>query len=41
MKLTTIHLSKENRMLRIGLGLHDGSWFFRIDFWFKGFRITK
>lgn len=41
MKLTTIKLSKENRMLRVGFGLHDNSWFFRIDLWFKGFRITK
>jgi len=36
-----IKLDKNNRMLRIGFGKHDGNWFFRIDIWIVGFRIRK
>ena len=39
MKITRINLDRLNRMLRIGFGLHNGHWFFRIDLWFIGFRI--
>ena len=28
-------------MIRIGFGKHDGNWFFRIDFWFIGYRFKK
>lgn len=41
MKIEKIKLDKNNRMLRIGFGKHDGKFFFRIDLWIKGFRITK
>jgi hypothetical protein len=30
-----------NRMVRVGLGKHDGRWFFRVDLWFAGFRVTR
>jgi hypothetical protein len=41
MNITKIPLNKDNRMLRIGFGKHDGNWFFRVDFWCVGFRFTK
>lgn len=40
LKLTKINLDLNNRMLRVGLGKHEGKWFFRVDLWFFGFRIT-
>lgn len=39
MKLTKISLDA-NRMLRIGIGKHEGSWFARLDLWWIGFRLT-
>jgi hypothetical protein len=27
-------------MLRIGFGKHDNSWFFRVDCWKAGYRVT-
>ena len=36
-----ILLDKENRMLRIGFGKNKGLWFFRIDLWYKGYRLKK
>ena len=41
MRIDKIPLDKNNRMLRIGFGKHEGQWFFRIDLWFKGWRIKK
>jgi hypothetical protein len=41
MQLTAIPLDKDNRMLRIGFGKNNGSWFARVDLWCIGFRITK
>lgn len=41
MKLTKISLDKDNRMLRIGVGKNDGNWFFRVDAWCTGWRVTK
>lgn len=41
MKLTTITMEPNNRMVRLGVGKHDGKWFARIDLWFIGFRLTK
>lgn len=41
MKLTSIALDKNNRMARVGFGKNDGHWFFRVDVWFMGFRLTK
>jgi hypothetical protein len=41
MKLTKLELDEKNRMVRVGLGKHDGNWFFRVDLWCVGFRITK
>jgi hypothetical protein len=35
-----ILLDRDNRMLRIGFGKNQGHWFFRIDFWFVGFRLS-
>ena len=40
MKITKINLDENNRMLRFGFGKHDGKWFFRIDLWFFGIRLT-
>lgn len=39
-KLTRIPLDKQNRMLRVGFGKHNGTWFFRADLWFVGVRIS-
>jgi hypothetical protein len=39
--LTKILLDKDDRMLRIGFGKNKGNWFFRIDLWRVGYRITK
>lgn len=41
MKITKLNLDPTNRMLRIGFGKNDGKWFFRIDLWIVGFRVTK
>jgi len=41
MKIDKIKLNHDNRMIRIGFGKHDGNWFFRIDLWYKGYRIKK
>lgn len=41
MKIEKIDLNKDNRMLRIGFGKHDGKWFFRIDLWKIGYRFKK
>lgn len=38
---TKLTLDEKNRMLRIGLGKHDGKWFFRIDLWWIAYRWTK
>ena len=34
-----IILDKDNSMLRIGFGKHNGNWFLRIDLWWIGFRL--
>ncbi len=39
-KITKIELDSKNRMLRAGFGKHDGFWFFRIDLWFVGYRLS-
>ena len=41
MKIFKIQLDKDNRMLRLGFGKHDKKYFFRVDFWFVGYRIVK
>lgn len=38
--LTHIPLDKNNRMLRVGFGKHNGKWFMRVDLWFFGLRIS-
>lgn len=38
-RIDKIKLDTNNRMLRIGGGLHDAKIFFRIDLWFCGYRI--
>ena len=40
MNITLIPLDKDNRMLRIGFGKHQSNWFFRIDLWYKGIRLS-
>lgn len=40
MKLTKIELDANNRMLRVGFGKHDGKWFFRVDLWCVGWRLS-
>lgn len=40
MKFAKINMSKDNRKLRIGFGKKEGSWFFRIDLWFVGVRLS-
>jgi len=40
MKIDKIKLDKNNRMLRIGFGKHEGKYFFRIDLWRIGYRIS-
>ena len=39
--ITRIPLDPKNRMLRVGFGLHEGKWFFRLDLWTVGFRLTR
>lgn len=41
MKFTKLKLDKKNRMIRLGGGRNDGNWFFRLDIWFVGIRLTK
>jgi len=39
--ITKILLDKDNRLLRLGFGKHDGKWFARIDLWVVGYRLTR
>ena len=39
--ITKIPLNKDNRMVRIGFCKHDGSWFFRVDLWYFGYRFKR
>lgn len=39
-ELTRIPLDRNNRMLRLGAGRHDGRWFIRVDFWCVGYRLA-
>ncbi len=41
MQITKLYLDADNRMLRIGFGLHNGKAFFRVDLWKVGYRITR
>jgi len=41
MTIDKIKLDQNNRTIRIGFGKHDGNWFFRIDLWYRGYRIKK
>lgn len=40
LKATKVPMESGSRMVRIGVGQHDHKWFFRIDLWFCGIRIT-
>lgn len=40
-QIDKIPLDKQNRMIRLGGGFHDGKWFVRVDFWFVGYRLTS
>jgi hypothetical protein len=35
-----IKMSQGDRMIRLGLGQHKGTFFIRIDLWFVGFRLS-
>lgn len=37
---TKIPMDSQNRMIRLGAGLHEGSPFIRLDLWWVGFRIS-
>lgn len=41
MNIERMQLPKYNQMFRIGFGKWDDKWFFRIDLWTFGIRITK
>jgi hypothetical protein len=41
MKVARLPLDEDNRMLRAGFGKHAGRWFFRLDLWWAGFRVTR
>ena len=41
MALTVIRLDPSNRMLRAGVGKHNGRWFARVDLWWVGLRVTR
>lgn len=41
MTVTKLVLDKDNRMCRIGFGKNDGHWFFRLDLWSVGYRVTE
>ena len=38
--ITRLKLEPQNEMLRFGIGRNEGRWFFRIDLWRVGFRLT-
>lgn len=40
LKFAKIPLDPKNRMIRAGVGKHDGTWFARIDLWCIGFRVS-
>ena len=40
MNITRLDLDKDNRMLRVGFGKHNSTFFFRIDLWLVGYRIS-
>lgn len=35
-----IPLDRNSRMLRLGVGRHDGRWFIRVDLWAVGYRLS-
>jgi hypothetical protein len=39
--ITEIPMEQGERMARIGAGQNKGRGFFRVDFWWKGYRITR
>lgn len=39
--ITKIPLEIGNRMIRIGFGQHANKWFFRVDLWATGWRLTS
>ena len=40
MTFSKIPMDAKNRMIRFGLGLHNGVPFIRLDLWWVGFRIA-
>ena len=40
MKLTVIEMKEWNRMVRLGIGQHEGTWFIRLDLWWRGYRLS-
>lgn len=39
--LNILPMTPGNRMLRIGVGQHEGRWFLRLDLWFFGIRLVN
>lgn len=39
-EVTILSMDRENRMLRLGVGKHNGIWFIRLDLWWKGIRLS-
>ncbi|MGA0610116.1 hypothetical protein [Caldimonas sp. KR1-144] len=39
--MTTIYLTPDYRMLRIGFGKFEGRWFARVDLWWVGVRLSQ
>ncbi len=39
--MVRLDLDKDNRMLRLGFGKHNGRWFVRIDLWWVGYRYGQ
>jgi hypothetical protein len=40
MHISHIDLPRFNRMIRFGVGQHNGNWFMRLDLWWIGFRVS-
>lgn len=41
LKIVKVDIPENQRLARIGVGKHEGVWFFRIDLWNRGYRIQK
>ena len=41
MKFNTIVMTPGDRIVRLGVGQHKGTWFIRLDLWWAGFRLSQ